>query len=473
MLPRPHRSIAFWLLAGFVGVAFRPAVAADPFAVTNAPKATPVIDGDVSEWADFGGDVLRMSWAHNQRSGAPDSEPLVVDISYAWDDSNFYTLVQEVTPDDDPSEGFNDVQWCRECNGDDFSDAAPWSTDSIGFYDKGIRWPNGETSPILEVGPYTQWWVGLTTEDELQIGEDVQYRHLVRTINTGGSEGGARLIGPRSEEHSGFDHRYQNLPELDEPQSAFSVIDGKRVVEFFMRWDQIRYDSETDDQATIERIVELLPAIEGHLLQDVKEGYEFRLDPLLVDGLDGSNGYPFGSQTHPSGIEHPDHAQDFSEIAVVRLTGPASPACDFDDNGVCEIADLDKLLYEGQRLQLLDPYDLNNDSLVNLADRDEWYSFATQENGVDLVPGDTNLDGQVAAADLNNLGSNWLRTDATSVMQGDFDGDGNVIAADLNEIGVNWLHGVAAAASAVPEPSALVASLSLIAMIIVLRRRRK
>ena len=472
MLPPSHKLVAFWLMAGLAAVAFRPALAADPFAVSNAPKATPTIDGDISEWASFGADVLRMSWAHNERSGDPDSAPLVVDISYAWDDTNFYTLVQEVEFDDDPTEGITDVQWCRECNGDDFMEAAPWSTDSIGFYDRGIKWPNAENDPIDEVGPFWQWWVGLTTEEELEIGGETQYRHLVRTISNGGAEGGARLIGPRSEPHDGFDHRFDNLPELTDPQSAFSVVDGKRVVEFFMRWDQIRYDAETADQATAERIVELLPAIEGHLLQDVEEGYEFRLDPLLVDGVDN---FSFGSQTHPSGIEHPGQAVDFSDIAVVRLTGApqTSATCDFDDDGVCGIADLDMLLYDGQALQLLDPYDLNNDSLVNLADRDEWYSIASQENGVELVPGDTDLDGRVVAADLNNLGTNWQVADATSVMQGDFNGDGNVNATDLNDIGRNWLHGAAAAASeAVPEPSALV--LSLIAIIALqLRFRRR
>lgn len=137
--------------------------------------------------------------------------------------------------------------------------------------------------------------------------------------------------------------------------------------------------------------------------------------------------------------------------------------CDFDGNGACDISDLDLLLYDGQAQQLLDPYDLNSDGAVNLLDRDEWNTLASQENGVELVPGDTNLDGMVVASDLNVLGTNWLRTDATSVAQGDLDGDGNVNAADLNQIGLFWQHG-AAAASAVPEPSgglALFASMAI------------
>ena len=148
--------------------------------------------------------------------------------------------------------------------------------------------------------------------------------------------------------------------------------------------------------------------------------------------------------------------------------------CDFDGNGVCDITDLDALLYEGQSQQILDPYDLNSDGVVNLSDRDEWYTSASAENGVDLVPGDTNLDGLVVASDLNDLGTNWLSMDATSVAQGDFNGDGLVAAADLNEIGLFWQHGVAAAAgaSAVPEPSGCPALLGSMAIWLVAWRRR-
>ena len=147
-----------------------------------------------------------------------------------------------------------------------------------------------------------------------------------------------------------------------------------------------------------------------------------------------------------------------------------APLCDFDGNGACEIADLDALLYDGQAQQILDPYDLNSDGVVNLMDRDEWYTSASAENGVELVPGDTNLDGMVVASDLNDLGTNWQRTDATSVAQGDFNGDGLVAAADLNDIGLFWQHGVAA--SAVPEPSGCLTLLVSMAMWLVAFRRR-
>jgi hypothetical protein len=146
--------------------------------------------------------------------------------------------------------------------------------------------------------------------------------------------------------------------------------------------------------------------------------------------------------------------------------------CDFTGDGACDISDLDALLYAGQAQQILDPYDLNSDGVVNLLDRDNWYTLASAENGVEIVPGDTNLDGTVVAGDLNALGTNWLRTDATSVGQGDFNGDGLVDAGDLNQIGLFWQHGVPAGAAAVPEPSGCPALLAALAWWLFAFRRR-
>ena len=163
----------------------------------------------------------------------------------------------------------------------------------------------------------------------------------------------------------------------------------------------------------------------------------------------------------------------FDNVRLDKTSVATDPDCDFDGNGTCDIADLDALLYEGQAQQILDPYDLNSDAVVDLGDRDEWYTLASAENGVELVAGDANLDGLVVSSDLNALGSNWQTTNATSVAQGDFNGDGFVNATDLNPMGVNWQHGVAAAAStAVPEPSGGLALLTSLAMWVVAIRRR-
>ena len=146
---------------------------------------------------------------------------------------------------------------------------------------------------------------------------------------------------------------------------------------------------------------------------------------------------------------------------------PGGDPCDFDDNGVCDIVDLDELLYVG--LGSNDPvYDLDGSGTVDLDDRDEWLSQ------VNSFPGDFDLNGQVVSGDLNTLGGNWRRTDLTSYGQGDSDGDGDADAGDLNALGSNWQAGVAAAPStaAVPEPTGIMLFLlGLLGLLTAIRRR--
>lgn len=131
--------------------------------------------------------------------------------------------------------------------------------------------------------------------------------------------------------------------------------------------------------------------------------------------------------------------------------------CDFDGDGRCDVVDLDALLAALDTSNAA--FDLQEDGIINLNDRDQWLDLAGEEAlGEPFVLGDTNLNGAVDATDLNNLGLNWLSTDdSLSWSGGDFNGDHAVNAADLNELGLNWLHGVAAGpVQTVPEPSAWV-----------------
>ncbi len=447
----------------------------EPFQITEAPKMSPKMDGDIGEWSGVEG--FEMSFAHGERGGDPISDPLVVNIKYAWDDTNFYTLVEEVS-DDDPSEGFTDVEWCRECN--DAGDiAAPWSTDSVGFYDKGIKWPgisdDALDADILEVGPYHQYWVGLTTAEELVIDGDSQYRHLTRTTNESFNENAtARLIGPRSEENVGSIPLVEDLQELTEPQSSFTVIDdgsnggrGRRAVEFFMRWDQIRYSSA--DERVEERIEELLPAIEGHLLEDVGAGYEFRLEPLLVDGIEDNT--TFGSQTHPSGVEHPDtaHTIDWEQISVVRLVGASNPG-DINGDGVCDAADIDAIATAIRDSTTTPSMDLNADGQVNDDDR-----VFLVEDLKNTFLGDANLDGEFNSGDLVEVFTEgkYETREPTGWAGGDWDGNGLFDSSDFVLVFADGCYECGPRAAGVPEPSSLILLTLGLLMFRLFRRRTR
>ena len=164
-----------------------------------------------------------------------------------------------------------------------------------------------------------------------------------------------------------------------------------------------------------------------------------------------------------------DEALSPERIGLIRETGlvgiflPERP-CDFNRDGVCDIVDLDGLMYTGIPNNDL-TFDIDGNGSVDLDDRDEWLSQ------IDSFPGDANLDGKVDAGDLNDLGLNW-RGNAGSFAGGDFNGDGSVNAADLNTLALSWQEGVAvaAAAEAVPEPSTVL--LLILAATAIFARRR-
>ena len=450
----------------------------DPFQITEAPHMSPTIDGDVSDWAGVEG--FEMSFAHGERSGDPNSEPLVVDIKYAWDESKFYTLVTEIS-DDDPTEGINDVDWCAECTGAAGGGPAPWSTDSIGFYDKGMKWPGLSEDPleanILEVGPYHQYWVGLTTAEDLVIDGETQYRHLARTTNQAGNENGtSRLVGPRSEENEASLPWVESLQELNEPQSAFAVIPGdenngrgRRVVEFYMEWDQIRYSQNDERQEVQDRVEELLPGIEGHFLEDVKAGYEFRLEPLLVDGIDD---FSFGSQTHPSGVEHPHDAHTFEweHISVVRLL--AGQTGDLDGDGDSDADDIDALSAAIRAGETDGRFDINSDGAVNNAD---FVAFIEDTQGTWI--GDSNLDGEFNSSDFVAVfgGGEYETGNDAGWALGDWNGDNKFDSGDFVaafSAGGYELGPRDVGASSVPEPSHLGLALLGVLLAICGTRRR-
>lgn len=185
----------------------------------------------------------------------------------------------------------------------------------------------------------------------------------------------------------------------------------------------------------------------------------------VADYVDEDFIFAYGGQ----GTVEMEYDGDFTYVAAAQ-----NLPCDFDGNQLCEIDDLDTLLY--QALGTGSPrFDLDGSGgTIDLADRDAWLTMAGNENiGVPFVLGDTDLNGRVDATDLNNLGLNWQRVDVDSWELGDFNGDQTVNASDLNDLGLNWQHGVPAAASAVPEPIGSMLLIVGAGALLVGRRRRK
>jgi hypothetical protein len=143
------------------------------------------------------------------------------------------------------------------------------------------------------------------------------------------------------------------------------------------------------------------------------------------------------------------------DVAVgLPIMTPGLP-CDFDDDGICNVADIDSLTAEIIAGTNNTDFDVNGDGVVNLVDQDQWRADAATENGfaAPFLNGDADLNGSVVAGDLNALGTNW-QSSPNAWSNGDFNADGVVNSGDLNLLALNWQDSIAtAAAAAVPEPA--------------------
>lgn len=127
--------------------------------------------------------------------------------------------------------------------------------------------------------------------------------------------------------------------------------------------------------------------------------------------------------------------------------------CDFDQNGFCDVEDLDSLVEQIATGTGEPSFDVTQDGLLTAEDITDWLAQASQRDGREYRFGDINLDGRVSAFDLNVVSNRWQQT-ARLWTEGDLNGDSFVNAHDLNALGKQWSPLVAMALP-VPEPDSL------------------
>ena len=130
---------------------------------------------------------------------------------------------------------------------------------------------------------------------------------------------------------------------------------------------------------------------------------------------------------------------DWNFLNDPKFSDPFVLPCDFNDDEICGIADLNLLLAEGPIVNgiavNLDNglFDLDGDGVITNEDVAVWLRQAAESNGLARAyrVGDANLDGAVNGSDFNV----WLtgRFGATTDWdRGDFNGDGAVDVSDFN-----------------------------------------
>ena len=148
--------------------------------------------------------------------------------------------------------------------------------------------------------------------------------------------------------------------------------------------------------------------------------------------------------------------------------------CDFDDDRICDVADINGLLSEGPiaagvpvTMGVNEQFDLTGDGFINLADRDAWLAIAASQNGLTspYAVGDADLNGSVDAVDYAAWNANRL-SETLLWDDGNFNGDAFTDGFDLLE----WNLNQSVSSAAVPEPTLSVVPMAVLSLLFIRRR---
>jgi hypothetical protein len=156
-------------------------------------------------------------------------------------------------------------------------------------------------------------------------------------------------------------------------------------------------------------------------------------DPSAVAGTGGipvydQRGMPFGRVQDGNGDKSLRVDMGALEIQAIETS-----ACDFDEDGDCDLDDMDALVMQIAAGTHTPSFDLSGDGLVNVADLDQWLTEAgalNQASGNPYLLGDANLDGVVDGSDFGIWNSHKF-TSVAAWSAGDFNADGVVDGSDF------------------------------------------
>ena len=190
---------------------------------------------------------------------------------------------------------------------------------------------------------------------------------------------------------------------------------------------------------------------QGDLLLDVVFNEPHPAPWLWADGVDNSGQYVEVIQPPTAAVA----TREGTVLFVTQFTVNLPPAGDFDGDGTLTSADVDAITDAVIAQDEDARYDLNDDSIVDLADHTYWVKKLRQ-----TWFGDANLDGEFNSGDLITVFQTGKYEDGIEAnsgwAEGDWDGDADFSSGDLVVAFQDggYEQGPLPSVNAVPEPTA-------------------
>lgn len=230
--------------------------------------------------------------------------------------------------------------------------------------------------------------------------------------------------------------------------------DGELVIGYFAGASMIAERNvflETGPINSGDDVTLLVKMIGASITLEAWETAAGRTESKTLSWTDPLNRYPTGTDIglgfNPLGSPAPILVHSYGVTLI--------PDCDFSMDGFCDITDLDALIMEIAAGTNNTSFDVTDDGLVDLADRDQWLMDAgalTLPSGEPYLVADFDLDGSVDGHDFLIWNEHKFSSTARWSL-GDANGDGTTDGEDFiawNQHKFTSSDGV----GAVPEPEA-------------------
>lgn len=419
-----------------------------------------VADGD--EWDDKDHDPGHMISFLTTPSIPANGDTLSFETSWLPDACCGVNQTATITAAFDGGDPVEVLRWESDVESDFFEpDLNP------GLQDVDVDVPEGASEVVFSFGYEggNNWWWAVDNIEYGDFLEDFEGVELGDNVDEGRSD-------PNAEPEGWYD-TYITTPEF----SINGADEGSVVLQFDSSWRP-----EFDDN--YHQSAEILVSFDGgepeQILRWVSDPADddYHDDNSTDESIELEIDNPAGAKSMAITFGMFDAGNDWwwaVDNISVTASGDIIPlptnSCDFDNDGMLDVDDIDLLIGEMRAGTNNASFDVNNDGTVDGGDLAELVEGADKLNS---YIGDSNLDGEFNSSDFVTVftAAKYETGEAASWGQGDWNGDGLFNSSDFVSAFTSGGYEKGPRPAAVPEPSGLALLVFSVAAVVAKSRKR-